>query len=73
MDATKGTGRDTVVQLLECCDDQLRKDLTSLTDKTEADVLEAIKKTCSSSGEYIGDPRGMRQCRDVWGPFKWTS
>jgi len=36
------------VQLLECCDDNLRKDLTrsaccSLTDKTEAEVLAAIK------------------------------
>ena len=43
VDATKGTDRDTVVQLLECCDDQLRKDLIRLTDKTEADVHEAIK------------------------------
>ena len=46
--ATKITGRDAVLQLLECCDDQLRKDLTrssvgSLTEKTEDDVLTAMQ------------------------------
>ena len=46
--ATKITGRDKVVQLLECCDEQLRKDLTrsagtTLTQKPEDDVLAAIK------------------------------
>ncbi|MCG8044423.1 MAG: reverse transcriptase family protein, partial [Candidatus Thiodiazotropha endolucinida] len=49
MDATKVVGRDKVIQLLECCDEPLRKDLTraasgSLTDKTEAEVLTAIRK-----------------------------
>ena len=49
VDATKVTGRDKVVQLLECCDEQLHKDLTqsaggSLTGKTEDKVLKAIKK-----------------------------
>ena len=43
------TGKDKVIQLLKCCDEQLRKDLTrnagsSLTDKTAAEVMEAIKK-----------------------------
>ena len=47
--ATNVTGKDKVIQLLECCDEQLRKDLTrnaggSLTDKTAAEVMEAIKK-----------------------------
>jgi hypothetical protein len=47
--ATKITGHDKVIQLLECCDEPLRKDLTrsaggSLTDKTVDDVLAAIKK-----------------------------
>lgn len=47
--ATKIAGRDKVVQLLECRDEPLRKDLTrstdgSLTDKTEKIVLAAIKK-----------------------------
>ncbi|XP_062586740.1 uncharacterized protein LOC134248350 [Saccostrea cucullata] len=47
--ATKIEGRDKVVQLLECCDEPLRKDLTrstggSLTDKTEETILSAIKK-----------------------------
>ena len=46
--ATKLEGTDRVIQLLECCDDQLRKDLTriaggSLTSMTEDQVLEAMK------------------------------
>ncbi len=49
VDATKVDGRDKVIQLLECCDEPLRKDLTrsaggSLKDKTEAEVLAAIRK-----------------------------
>jgi hypothetical protein len=47
--ATKIEGRNKVVQLLECCDEQLRKDLTrsvgsGLTEQTEEHVLLAIKK-----------------------------
>jgi hypothetical protein len=47
--ATKITGRDVVIQLLECCDEALRKDLTrstsdKLTDKSAQEVLDAIKK-----------------------------
>lgn len=47
--ATKISGRDKVVQLLECCDEPLRKDLTraagkSLADQSEAEVMAAIKK-----------------------------
>ena len=45
--ATKVAGYDRIIQLLECCDEQLRKDLTrshgSLTTKSEAEVLAAIK------------------------------
>ncbi|XP_066910175.1 uncharacterized protein [Clytia hemisphaerica] len=46
--ATKITGPELVIQLLECCDDELRKDLTrlsggTLTTKTQAEVLAAIK------------------------------
>ena len=46
--ATKLEGTDRVIQLIECCDDQLRKDLTrnaggSLTGITEDQVLEAMK------------------------------
>ncbi|KAK7106408.1 hypothetical protein V1264_017669 [Littorina saxatilis] len=45
--ATKIAGPDKVIQLLECCDDRLRKDITraaggSLTNKTEDEVLKAI-------------------------------
>ena len=48
MRATKLSGTDKVIQLLECCDEQLRKDLTRntggiLTGKTEDEVLAAIK------------------------------
>ena len=47
--ATNITGKDKVIQLLKCCDEQLRKDLTrnaggSLTNKTADAVMEAIKK-----------------------------
>ena len=47
-DGTKLTGADIVAQLLECCDDDLRRDLTrapggTLTGKGEAEVLAAIK------------------------------
>ena len=47
--ATNVTGKDKVIQILECCDKQLHKDLTrnaggSLTDKTADEVMEAIKK-----------------------------
>ena len=47
--ATRITGRDKVTQLLECCDDQLRKDLTrnaggSLSDNSIDEVLAAIKQ-----------------------------
>ena len=46
--ATKITGKDEVLQLLECCDEQLRKDLTrnaggSLANKPLQEVMQAIK------------------------------
>ena len=47
-EATGITGRDLIIQLLECCDEELRQDLTryaggSLTDKSEEFVLDKIK------------------------------
>ena len=47
--ATRLEGTDRVIQLLECCDDQLRKDLTknaggTLTDMTEEEVFTAMKR-----------------------------
>ena len=47
--ATQISGSAIVIQLLECCDEQLRKDLTraaggSLTAKSEEDVLASIKR-----------------------------
>lgn len=49
VDATKINGRDTVIQLLECCDDELRRDLTrsvggSLINMMETEVLSAMRK-----------------------------
>ncbi|XP_066924333.1 uncharacterized protein [Clytia hemisphaerica] len=46
--ATRVAGREIIIQLLECCEEQLRKDLTRssvgpLTEKTEDDILAAIK------------------------------
>ena len=46
--ATKLEGTDRVIQLLECCDEQLRKDLTrnaggTLTEMTEDQVFKAMK------------------------------
>ena len=48
VEATKLSGTDKVIQLLECCDDQLRRDLTrnaggTLVGKTEVEVLAAMK------------------------------
>ena len=70
--ATKISGKDLVIQLLECCDEDLRKDLTcaaggTLTEKSEADVLKAIK-TLAVREENIMVARvalhEMRQDRD---------
>ena len=46
--ATKLDGTDKIIQLLECCDEQLRKDLTrnaggTLTEKTEDEVFVAMR------------------------------
>ncbi|CAC5355201.1 unnamed protein product [Mytilus coruscus] len=46
--ATKVSGKDLVIQLLECCDEILRRDITrsasgSLVDKSEQEVLAAMR------------------------------
>ena len=48
MRATKLLGADNVIQLLKCCDEQQRMDLTrntsgALTEKSEDDVLTAMR------------------------------
>ena len=48
VEATKVSGKDKVIQLLECCDEHLRKDLTrtaggTLTNKSEAEVITVMK------------------------------
>ena len=52
VEATKIEGKDMIIQLLECCDEQLRKDLTrnaggSLTNNTADELLAAIKNFLS--------------------------
>ena len=47
-DATRPKGKDIILQLIECCEEDLRRDLTrsaggSLTNKTEEEVLSAFK------------------------------
>ncbi len=49
LETTKITGKDRVIQLLKCCDEPLRKDLTknaggTLTNKPVEEVMAAIKK-----------------------------
>ena len=70
--ATRVAGDDRVIQLLECCDEQLRKDITrtaggSLTDKPEEEVMTAIK-LLAVRVENVMVARvslhGMRQDRD---------
>ena len=48
VEATKVSGKDEVLQLLECCDEELRRDVTriaggSLTNKTAEEALAAIR------------------------------
>ena len=48
VEAIKVAGKELVIQLLECCDEHLRRDLTrsaggSLADKPKEDVLKAIR------------------------------
>ncbi len=49
VEATNIKGKTLIIQLLECCDEQLRRDLTrdtvgALTSKTEKDLIEGMKK-----------------------------
>ena len=56
--ATRITGRDAVLQLLECCEDQLRKDLTRssvgpLSHMTEDVVLKAMRSLAVREGNVM--------------------
>ena len=70
--ATKLTGADVVIQLLECCDEPLRKDLTrsaggSLTNKTADEVLASIRQLAVTQEKTMvarATLHGMRQDRD---------
>ena len=49
MRAAKLEGTDKIIQLLECCDEQLRKDMTrnaggTLTEMTEDEVFAAMRR-----------------------------
>ena len=59
VEATKITGKDKVIQLLECCDEPLRKDLTrnsggTLTNKPIEKVMAAIRKLAVKRRKYYG-------------------
>ena len=67
--ATKVSGQDVVIQLLECCEESLRKDLTrnnggSLTGKTEEAVLAAIKQLAVREENVMVSRVNMHQDRD---------
>ena len=70
--ATKIQGNDIVIQLLECCDKQLRKDLThntggSLSGKPEITVMAAIRSLAVPEDNYMVarvQLHQMRQDRD---------
>ena len=70
--ATKLEGTDRVILLLECCDEQLRKDLTrnaggTLTEMTEDQVLKAMKTLAIREENTMVSRvalRNMRQGRD---------
>ena len=70
----KVRGKYCFIQLLECCDEELRKDLThsasgTLTDKTKIEVTEAIKTVAVLTGKQDDLARvalnNMRQDRDT--------
>ena len=70
--ATRLEGTDRIIQLLECCDDQLRKDLTRnaggiLTEVTEDEVFTAMRKlTIREENTMVARVtlHNMRQDRD---------
>lgn len=70
--ATRLGGTDRVIQLLECCDDQLRKDLTrntrgALTEMIEEEVFTAMKRLAVREENTMVARvtlRNMRQDRD---------
>ena len=72
VEATNLKGKDMVVQLLECCEEQLRKDLTRnaggpLTSKFVDEVMTAIKKLAVREENTMvarGQLHNMRQDRD---------
>ena len=69
--ATKLTGADRVVQLLEFCDEQLRKDLTrtaggTLTGKTEDEVLAAIRSLAVREENAMVAQVALNNMRQDW-------
>ena len=72
IEATRVTGKDMVVQLLECCDETLRKDLTrnaggTLTNKPIVEVMAAIRKLAVREENTMvarAKLHNMRQDRD---------
>ena len=71
-EATNISGREAVIQLLECCDEQLRKELSRtagnlLTNKPENELLTAIKRVAVREENSVVarvELYGMQQDRD---------
>lgn len=78
--ATKLDGTDRIIQLLECCDEQLRKDLTrnaagNLTEMTEDEVFAAMRKLAVREENTMVARvtlHNMKQDRDVHADVDYT-
>ena len=72
--ATRVTGCERVLQLLECCDEELHKDLTrstigALSDKTEAEVLAAMSLAVRDENRMIARFQLNNSCKTNSSPW----
>ena len=72
VEATKVTGKDRTIQLLECCDDQLRKDVTrsigmgrTLTDRPEEEILTLVRRLAVREKNTMVYPRQFAGVKTV--------
>ena len=72
--ATRVTGCERVLQLLECCDEELHKDLTrstieALSDKTEAEVMAAMSLAVRDENRMIARVQLNTSCKTKSSPW----